>query len=97
MRLAQRQLVFAHFKYHAEFRRKAQAKSNRRQHFNNAEEYRRYLALMSEGREVIYKPGLSCPARQPRCASHSGASRAARQPPEGVSRRNLHGPLAIAL
>ena len=61
VRLAQRQLVFAHFKYHAEFRRKAQAEVNRRQHFNNAEEYRRYLALMSEGREVIYKPGLSCP------------------------------------
>ena len=59
VKLASRELVFAHFKYQAEFRRKAQAEVRRRQHFNNAEEYRRYLALMSEGREVLYEPGLS--------------------------------------
>lgn len=62
--LARRAMVFAHFKYHAEFRKKAQAEVNRRQHFNNAEEYRRYLALMSEGREVIYDPAVSVPWQQ---------------------------------
>jgi hypothetical protein len=58
-RLATRELLFGHFKYNADFRRKAQAEVARRQHFNNAEEYRKYLALSSEGRARIYDPDLS--------------------------------------
>ncbi|WP_299548488.1 glycosyltransferase family 2 protein [uncultured Tateyamaria sp.] len=55
------EMVFAHFKYTAHFRQKALDEVTRGQHFNNAEEYRKYLALMSEGREVIYDPDLSVP------------------------------------
>ncbi|WOI58362.1 glycosyltransferase [Palleronia sp. LCG004] len=58
-RLAARELLFAHFKYNADFRRKAVAEVARRQHFNDAEEYRRYLALASEGRDVIFEEGFS--------------------------------------
>ena len=62
-RLAGRELVFAHFKYNADFRRKTRAEVARRQHFNDAEEYRKYLALASEGREVIHDPEVSVPWR----------------------------------
>lgn len=57
--IAPRELLFAHFKYNADFRRKAQAEVQRGQHFNNAEEYRKYLALTSEGRSLIHDPDLS--------------------------------------
>ena len=60
-RLAARELLFAHFKYNADFRRKARAEVARRQHFNDAEEYRKYLALASEGRDVIFDPEISVP------------------------------------
>ena len=62
--LSSRELLFAHFKYNADFRRKALAEVARGQHFNDAEEYRKYLALMSEGRDVIYEDGLSVPWTQ---------------------------------
>jgi len=58
---AARDLIFAHFKYNADFRRKAQAEVARGQHFNDAEEYRKYLALVSEGRDVIFDADLSVP------------------------------------
>lgn len=61
VQLSQRELLFGHFKYNADFYRKAQIEVSRRQHFNDAEEYRKYLALMSEGRDVIYEEGLSVP------------------------------------
>lgn len=59
VRLAARELLLAHFKYNAAFRAKAEAEVARRQHFNDAEEYRKYLALVSEGRETIHDPALS--------------------------------------
>ena len=59
VRLARRELLFAHFKYNAAFHAKATAEVARRQHFNDAEEYRKYLALVSEGRDVIHAPGVS--------------------------------------
>ncbi|WP_184568150.1 glycosyltransferase [Sulfitobacter undariae] len=62
--IAPRELIFAHFKYNADFRRKAQAEVMRGQHFNDAEEYRKYLALASEGRSVIHDPHLSAPWAQ---------------------------------
>ncbi|MDA7429586.1 glycosyltransferase [Primorskyibacter aestuariivivens] len=58
-RIAERELVFGHFKYNAAFREKARAETARGQHWGNAEEYRKYLALASEGRSVIYDPSLS--------------------------------------
>ena len=61
VQLSQRELLFGHFKYNADFYRKAQIEVSRRQHFNDAEEYQKYLALMSEGRDVIYEEGLSVP------------------------------------
>lgn len=63
VRLAPRDLTFAHFKYTAAFRAKAEAEVRRRQHFNDAEEYRAYLALMSEGRETIWDEAVSVPWR----------------------------------
>ena len=64
VRVAERELLFAHFKYNSDFRRKARTEVARRQHFNDAEEYRKYLALASEGRSVIHDPTLSVPWTQ---------------------------------
>lgn len=64
VQLSRRELLFGHFKYNADFRRKAQSEVARGQHFNDAEEYRKYLALMSEGRDVIYEEGLSVPWKE---------------------------------
>lgn len=61
VQLAKRELLFAHFKYNADFYRKAQAEVTRRQHFNDAEEYQKYLALLSEGRDIIFENGVSVP------------------------------------
>lgn len=61
--LASRELFFAHFKYNAAFRAKAEAEVARQQHFNDAEEYRKYLALVSEGRDVVFDPAISVPWR----------------------------------
>lgn len=63
-KLATRPLFFAHFKYNAAFRAKALAEVSRRQHFNNAEEYRKYLALVSEGRDSLFDPAVSVPFAQ---------------------------------
>lgn len=60
-KVAGRDLAFGHFKYHAEFHAKARREAARGQHFNNAEEYRNYLALQAEGRDVLYRPGVSVP------------------------------------
>lgn len=61
IRPAPQRMLLAHFKYSAHFRQKALDEVARGQHFNDAEEYRRYLALVSEGREVIYDPEISVP------------------------------------
>jgi len=50
---------FAHFKYHAGFRRKVQTEVARRQHFNGAEEYEKYAAMLAEARSSLHEPGLS--------------------------------------
>jgi len=60
-RMAERTLAFAHFKYNAQFHAKAQAEVARGQHFNSAEEYRKYLALLSEGRDTLFDPDVSVP------------------------------------
>lgn len=41
---------FAHFKYHAGFKAKVETEVVRGQHFDNAREYRRYQALLAEGK-----------------------------------------------
>jgi len=46
-RIAEKPVKFAHFKYHAGFREKVTEEIGRGQHYNNAEEYRRYLDLLS--------------------------------------------------
>jgi glycosyltransferase involved in cell wall biosynthesis len=60
-RLSQRELIFAHFKYNADFRRKASAEVARGQHWGDAAEYRKYLALTSEGRSRVWEEGVSVP------------------------------------
>ncbi len=62
-RVATRDMIFAHFKYHAAFHAKVAEETRRRQHFNDAEEYRRYLALISEGRDVMFEEDVSVPWR----------------------------------
>lgn len=58
-RVSRQELFFGHFKYNAAFHAKAQAEVARKQHFNDAEEYRKYLALVSEGRDVVFDPEVS--------------------------------------
>jgi len=40
---------FAHFKYHAGFKAKVLTEVRRKQHYNGAEEYKRYEAMLAEG------------------------------------------------
>jgi glycosyltransferase involved in cell wall biosynthesis len=49
----------AHFKYHAGFKKKVQTEIRRGQHFNNASEYRRYAAMLAEGRGGFGLEGIS--------------------------------------
>ena len=58
-KVSQHELIFAHFKYNASFRAKAQTEVERKQHFNDAEEYRKYLSLAAEGRDLVYDPDVS--------------------------------------
>ncbi len=50
---------FAHFKYHAGFKKKVATEIRRGQHFNNAEEYRRYASVLAEGRGGLGRPEVS--------------------------------------
>jgi hypothetical protein len=50
---------FAHFKYHAGFKDKIVEEVRRKQHFNDAEEYRRYQAMLSEGQGGFGREGVS--------------------------------------
>ena len=82
-RVAARDLAFGHFKYHAAFHAKAETEVARGQHFNNAEEYRQYLGLRVEAREVMYDPALSvrladCKTVQDICANFSAGHRVLR-------------------
>ena len=84
-RTAPQDLLFAHFKYTAAFHQKVQQEVQRRQHFNDAEEYRAYLALLAEGQEVIFDPATSVPWQD--CdevrrifATHATAARHHRRP-----------------
>lgn len=61
VKLSDRELLFGHFKYSADFHRKAIEEAARRQHFNQAEEYRAYLSLAAKGANPFYHPDLSVP------------------------------------
>lgn len=50
---------FAHFKYHTGFKAKVEAEIARGQHFDNAKEYRRYQAMLAEGRGRFGAEGVS--------------------------------------
>lgn len=50
---------FAHFKYHAGFKEKILTEIRRGQHFNNAAEYRRYAAMLAEGKGCFGEEGMS--------------------------------------
>jgi len=43
--------AFAHFKYHAAFEQKVREEIRRGQHYNNAEEYKRYVELLNDASE----------------------------------------------
>ncbi len=59
VRMAQRPLAFAHFKYHRGFRAKVLDEVARKQHFDNASEYRRYMNMLSEASAVFFDSDLS--------------------------------------
>lgn len=63
-RLAAQPLLLAHFKYNAEFRAKALREIARGQYFNDAEEYKKYVDILSEGRDVVFDPECSVPWRE---------------------------------
>lgn len=59
LNLAPQPAVFAHFKYHAGFQQKVLHEIARKQHFNGAEEYRKYLALLAESRGSLWQQETS--------------------------------------
>ena len=52
-------LFLAHFKYHRGFRAKVEEEVARKQHYNDAEEYRKYRALWDEARGMMFDPAVS--------------------------------------
>lgn len=48
MQISPRSAFFAHFKYHSGFKEKVTTEVKRKQHFNDAEEYRKYAAMIAE-------------------------------------------------
>ncbi|WP_374568524.1 glycosyltransferase family 2 protein [Ideonella sp.] len=52
-------VYFAHFKYHRGFRLKVEEEVARKQHYNDAEEYRKYRALWAEARGIMFDPAVS--------------------------------------
>jgi hypothetical protein len=56
---ARERLAFAHFKYHRGFREKVMQEIARKQHFDNASEYRRYMNMLSEAGGRFFDPALS--------------------------------------
>lgn len=59
LRLSSQRAVFAHFKYHAGFRRKIMEEIARGQHYNGAIEYRRYAAMIAESAGGFGRDGVS--------------------------------------
>lgn len=59
LRLSRQPAVFAHFKYHAGFRRKILEEIDRGQHYNGAAEYKRYAAMVAESAGAFGREGLS--------------------------------------
>lgn len=51
---SQQVAYFAHFKYHAGFQNKVIEEVARKQHFNNAEEYQRYMSMVAEGSGTLW-------------------------------------------
>jgi Glycosyl transferase family 2 len=52
-------VFLAHFKYHRGFRAKVEEEIARKQHFNGAEEYRKYRELWAEARGIMFDTRLS--------------------------------------
>lgn len=52
--LQDQSVIFAHFKYHAAFKNKVQDEIKRKQHYDGAKEYRRYLTMLSEVSSVFF-------------------------------------------
>ena len=59
MKLSTDPVYFAHFKYHAGFKKKVLAEIKRNQHFNGAEEYRRYASMLAEGHGGFGKESIT--------------------------------------
>lgn len=59
VRRAPEPMFLAHFKYHRGFRAKVEEEVARKQHYNDAEEYRKYRALWAEARGMMFDPAVS--------------------------------------
>lgn len=62
-RIAEQPAVLCHFKYHAGFHAKVLEEVQRKQHFEGAAEYVKYLDAIRAGR-TLYEPGVSVPWRE---------------------------------
>ncbi|HKY92199.1 MAG TPA: glycosyltransferase family 2 protein [Nevskiaceae bacterium] len=58
VKAASSRAFLAHFKYHAAFARKVAEEVRRKQHFNDAEEYRHFAAILGAGRS-LFEEGVS--------------------------------------
>lgn len=75
--MSDKQVIFAHFKYHAGFKEKAQEEVLRGQHFNGAEDYKHYLEMIKEiegrfGKEGISEKYLNCTTMLESCFTFKG-------------------------
>jgi hypothetical protein len=61
LKLSDQVAWFAHFKYHAGFKQKVEIEIQRKQHFNNANEYISYFNMLNENQGSFFKPGISIP------------------------------------
>lgn len=59
LRAAPEPVWFAHFKYHAGFRRKVRTEVARQQHFNGAHEYRKYASMLAEAAGSFAQDGVT--------------------------------------
>lgn len=57
--VARKSAAFAHFKYHAGFRKKVEEEIKRKQHYGGAKEYQRYAGMLAESQGFFYIENIS--------------------------------------
>lgn len=71
MQIAEQELILAHFKYDAGFAERATTEAQRGKHFNAAEEYHRYVKLLSDDPDPsFYDKAVSVPWQEADIVKH---------------------------